>query len=57
LAQWRNALLTEIAAGRCVSSRGKRNPRGVKRKMSNFAVRHRGAPLHQIQRPTPVLRI
>jgi len=50
-------LLDQIAAGRCVSSRGHRNPRGVKRKMSNFAVRHRGAPLHQSHRPTPKLFI
>jgi hypothetical protein len=33
------------------------NPRGVKRKMSNFNVRHRGAALHQKHQPTPVLRI
>jgi hypothetical protein len=36
LAHWRDALLQKIARGRCVSSRGRSNPRGVKRKMSNF---------------------
>jgi hypothetical protein len=39
LTAWRDALLNEIARGRCVSSRGRFNPRGVKRKMSNFKVR------------------
>lgn len=29
---------------------------GVKRKMSNFNVRHRGQPLHQHHQPTPTLR-
>ncbi len=33
-------MLDEIAAGRSVSSRGRFNPRGVKRKMSNFNVCH-----------------
>jgi hypothetical protein len=32
-------------------------PRGVKRKMSNFNVRHRGELLHQRHQPTPALRI
>ena len=36
---------------------GRFNLRGVKRKMSNFNVRHRGQPLHQRHQPTPVLRI
>jgi hypothetical protein len=36
---WRAALLADIARGRCVSSRGRFNPRGVKRKMSSFKVR------------------
>jgi hypothetical protein len=57
LARWRDALLDEIARGRCVSSRGRLNPRGVKRKMSNFNVRHRGELLHQRHQPTAVLRI
>jgi hypothetical protein len=57
LPAWRDALLEEIARGRCVSSRGRFNPRGVKRKMSNFNVRHRGEKLHQRHLPTPALRI
>ena len=54
---WRDSLLAEIARGRCVSSRGRLNPRGVKRKMSNFQVRRRGAALHRKHQPMPVLRI
>jgi hypothetical protein len=50
-------MLDEIARGRCVSSRARSNPRGVKRKMSSFNVRHRGAALHQRHQPVPVLRI
>jgi hypothetical protein len=57
LPAWRNALLEQIARGRCVSSRGRFNPRGVKRKMSNFNVRHRGQRLHQHHQPIPVLLI
>ena len=54
---WQSALSEEIARGRCVSSRGRFNPRGVKRKMSYFNVRHRGELLHQRHQPTPVLSI
>ena len=43
--------------GRCMSSRGRFNPRGVKREISNFNVRHRGEPIQQRRQPTPVLRI
>ena len=57
LASWLDAMLAEIARGRCVSSRGRFNPRGVKRKMSNFSVRHRGAVLNQRHQPVPALRI
>jgi hypothetical protein len=57
LAAWRDALLADIARARCVSSRGRFNPRGVKRKMSNFNVRHRGELLNQRHQPTPALRI
>lgn len=45
LTAWGDALLQEIARGRCVSSRGRLNPRGVKRKMSNFNIRPRGVSL------------
>ena len=34
-----DAVLDEILEERVVSSRGRRNPRGVKRKMSNFPLR------------------
>ncbi len=37
------AMLEEILQERVVSSRGQRRPRGVKRKMSNFPLRARGA--------------
>jgi len=37
------AVLDEILQERAVSSRGQRRPRGVKRKMSNFPLRPRGA--------------
>jgi hypothetical protein len=57
LAAWRDAQLDDIARGRCVSSRGRFNPRGVKREMSKFNVRHRGELLPQWHQPTPVLRI
>jgi len=43
-------VLEEILQERVVSSRGRRNPRGVKRKMSNFPLRPRGAaPLPPMQ--------
>jgi len=38
-----NAVLAEILEERVVSSRGRKIPRGVKRKVSHFAVRARGA--------------
>jgi hypothetical protein len=34
-------VLAEILDERVVSSRNRRNPRGVKRKMSNFPIRHK----------------
>ena len=37
------AVLDEILQERVVSSRNRRNPRGVKRKMSNFPLRQRGS--------------
>ena len=40
---------------RVVTSRGKRNPRGVRKKMSSYPVRDRGAPLHQPCDPVPVI--
>ena len=47
---WFNSVLAEIAAKPSVKSRGKTNPRGIKRKMSGFPVRSRDAPLN---RPAP----
>jgi hypothetical protein len=42
-------VLEEILQERVVSRRGRRNPRGVKRKMSNFPLRPRHAkPLRAI---------
>jgi hypothetical protein len=35
------AVLTELLDERVVSSRNRRNPRGVKRKMSNFPIRRK----------------
>jgi hypothetical protein len=39
-----DSVLEEILQERVVSSRNRRNPRGVKRKMSNFPLRPRSAP-------------
>ena len=47
----RDALLRKIASGRCDSSRGRFNPRGVGRKMSSFNIRHRSESLHQRHNP------
>jgi len=44
-------VLEEILQERVASSRGRRNPRGVKRKMSNFPLRPRGTP------PLPPLQV
>ena len=42
-------MLHEILQERVVSSRGRRNPRGVKRKMSKFPIRRRRArSIHSI---------
>ena len=47
--QFHEAVLEEILEDRVVSSRNRRNPRGVKRKMSNFPLRRRGSkPLPKI---------
>jgi hypothetical protein len=48
-------MLADIASGRRVSSRGRFNPRGVKRKMSGYNVRKRGQTLHQRHEPMPIL--
>ncbi len=45
-AAWLQGVLRKITLGRAVTSRGKRNPRGVRRKMSAYPIRDRGDPLH-----------
>ena len=54
--QWRLSLLNEIARGRAVQSRNRRNPRGVKRKVSNFKIRKRSDPLNQKMQPRVVIK-
>ena len=50
-----NRVLDELLQDRVVSSRGRRNPRGVKRKMSNFPLRPRHAkPLKSINIETAI---
>jgi hypothetical protein len=44
-AAFHEAVLEEILEERAVSSRNRRNPRGVKRKMSNLPLRRRGSDL------------
>lgn len=46
-----DAALEEILQERVVSSRNRRNPRGVKRKMSNFPIRRK------TDRPLPPIEI
>ncbi len=46
-----DAVLEEILQERVVSSRNRRNPRGVKRKMSNFPIRRK------TDRPLPPIDI
>ena len=41
------AVLNEILDERVVSSRGRRNYRGVKRKMSSYPIRPKSTPLQQ----------
>jgi hypothetical protein len=52
---WFASVLAEIASGRAVRSRGKRNPRGVRRKMTAYHVRKRGDPINQPCDPVPRL--
>jgi len=40
-------VLTGMASRRVVTNRGKRNPRGIRKKMNSYPVRDQGAPLHQ----------
>ena len=50
---WLDSVLGGIAAEHAVTSCGKHNPCGVKRKMSNFPLRKRGDPLNQPCKPFP----
>jgi hypothetical protein len=43
---WLESVLAEIASELSVKTRNRSNPRGVKRKMSGFNTRKRGAPLN-----------
>jgi hypothetical protein len=43
-ATWLAAIVNEILEERCVSSRGRRIPRGLKRKMSGYSLRRARAP-------------
>lgn len=43
-------LIEEILEVRVASSRGRCNPRAVKRKMSNYPTKHRHRPLHPYQK-------
>lgn len=52
---WIYSILNEIASRKVVTSRGKRNPRGVRKKMSSYPIRDRGDPLHQPCDPVPVI--
>jgi len=48
-------LIEEILEMRVVSSRGRRNPRAVKRKMSHYPIKHRHRPL--LPYPRQIIRI
>jgi hypothetical protein len=50
------SLLKEIARGRAKQSRGKHNPRGVRRKMSGYRVRKRSEPLNRVITPRIVVK-
>ena len=58
-AAFHQAALDEILEDPAVSSRGRRNPRGVKRKMSNYPIRTRQRPtahLMNIERCVKILK-
>ena len=52
---WFDSVFAEIASGRAIRSRGKRNPRGVRRKMTAYHLRKRGDPINQPCDPVPRL--
>ena len=51
------SVLQEILEDRVVSSRGRRNHRGVKRKMSKYPIRPRNTPLQFIGNIQNYIRI
>src|SRR5450756_2689939 len=51
---WLDSVLREMASHRAVTSRGKRNIRGVKKRTSNYGARKRGDPINQPCSPKPV---
>lgn len=53
-ARWLSSILLEILRERSVSRRGRRIPRGLKRKMSGYPLRHARAPT-QVQFYPPVI--
>jgi hypothetical protein len=55
LKTWRNELFEEIAEGACKGSRGRINPRGVKREMGNFPIRYRGQSLQRRFQNKPII--
>ena len=55
--RFHDATLNEILQERVVSSRGRRTPRGVKRKMSNFPIRPRNVKLPAITDVAQHIRI
>ena len=46
--------MDEILEERCVSSRGRRIPRGIKRKMSGYPLRRARAPTQTIAFPVKI---
>jgi len=49
---WTQSILAEIASEPSVKTRNRSNPRGIKRKMSGFNTRKRGALLNLKCEPT-----
>lgn len=48
---WTAIVADEILQERCVSSRGRRIPRGLKRKMSGYPLRRARAPSQRVAFP------
>ena len=54
-AVWLARIIAEIAEERAVSSRGRRVPRGLKRKMSGYPLRRSPVPTHPEQYPAKIM--